>query len=82
MPADNNPAERELRPLVIARKLSFGSQSDAGAGTREILMTVLRTLKKQSDNPAAVFQNAPEKLSANPDLNIFQAVFQKTTEKK
>lgn len=39
MPAENNLAERELRPLVIARKVSFGSQSDAGARTREILMT-------------------------------------------
>jgi len=27
IPADNNFAERELRPLVIARKISFGSQS-------------------------------------------------------
>ncbi|MHC4397512.1 MAG: IS66 family transposase [Planctomycetota bacterium] len=31
IPADNNLAERELRPLVIAVKISFGSQSDAGA---------------------------------------------------
>ena len=27
VPADNNRAERELRPTVIARKTSFGSQS-------------------------------------------------------
>jgi len=47
IPADNNLAERELRPLVIANKISFGSQSDAGARTREILMTVLHTLKKE-----------------------------------
>ena len=39
IPADNNRAERELRPLVIARKISFGSQSEAGARTRETLMT-------------------------------------------
>lgn len=38
IPADNNRAERELRPLVIARKISFGSQSDKGLRTREILM--------------------------------------------
>ena len=48
VPADNNLAERELRPLVIARKISFGSQSIAGAATRETLMTVLHTLKKKS----------------------------------
>jgi len=78
IPADNNLAERELRPLVIARKLSFGSQSDAGAKTREILMTVLQTLKKQNDNPTAAFQDMLEKLSVNPALNIFQLLFHKT----
>ena len=41
IPADNNRAERELRPLVIARNISFGSQSDDGAQTSEILMSVL-----------------------------------------
>ncbi|MFQ6035852.1 MAG: transposase [Sedimentisphaerales bacterium] len=30
-------------PVVIARKISFGSQSDAGAGIRKILMTILHT---------------------------------------
>jgi transposase len=47
IPADNNYSERELRQLVIARKISFGSQADAGAKTREILMTTLLTLKKR-----------------------------------
>ena len=31
VPAENNYAERNLRPTVIARKVSFGSSSDAGA---------------------------------------------------
>src|SRR5665647_2731052 len=48
VPADNNRAERELRPTVIARKVSFGSQSDAGAKTREVLMSVVHTLVKRS----------------------------------
>ncbi len=48
VPAENNLAERELRPLVIARKISFGSHSDAGAKTREVLMTVLFTLKRKT----------------------------------
>lgn len=38
VPADNNLAERDLRPTVIARKVSFGSLSDAGAHTRSVLM--------------------------------------------
>jgi len=47
IPADNNFAERELRKLVIARKVSFASQAEAGAKTRETLMTVLLTLEKR-----------------------------------
>ena len=62
IPADNNLAERELRPLVIARKLSFGSQSDVGAKTREILMTVLHTLKKRTSAVTTSFKAALDKL--------------------
>src|SRR6266481_8359437 len=51
VPAENNRAERELRPTVIARKVSFGSQSEAGARTRERLMSVLHTLKKRHTHP-------------------------------
>jgi len=47
VPAENNLAERDLRPTVIARKVSFGSISDAGADTRGVLMTVLNTLKNK-----------------------------------
>jgi transposase len=47
VPADNNRAERELRPTVIARKVSFCSQSVKGAQTRSTLMTVLHTAKKR-----------------------------------
>jgi len=50
VPAENNRAERELRPTVIARKVSFGSQSREGAITRSILMTVLHTAAKRLKN--------------------------------
>ena len=63
IPADNNRAERELRPLVIARKISFGSQSQAGARTRETLMTVLHTLRKREPNVTAAFERALNRLS-------------------
>lgn len=33
IPADSNPAERDRRPTVMARKVSLGSQSHAGAQT-------------------------------------------------
>jgi transposase len=47
IPADNNLAERDLRPTVIARNVSVGSPSDAGAHTRGVLMSVLHRLKKR-----------------------------------
>ena len=63
IPAENNRAERELRPLVIARKISFGSQSEAGARTRETLMTVLHTLRKRSTNVTIAFEQTLNRLS-------------------
>jgi len=75
VPADNNLAERELRPLVIARKISFGSQSDAGAKTREILMTVLHTLKKTTVDVTGAFKSALDKLAEQDDIDIYKAVF-------
>jgi transposase len=75
IPADNNLAERELRPLVIARKISFGSQSDAGARTREILMTVLHTLKKRTSDVTAAFKSALDKLAEQPAIDLANALF-------
>ncbi len=46
VPMDNNIAERALRWLAIARKVSFGSDSEEGARTSAILYTVLGTLSK------------------------------------
>jgi len=65
VPADNNLAERDLRPTVIARKTSFGSQSDAGARTRSILMTVLHTLRKQGVDPAEQLKIALDEIADN-----------------
>jgi transposase len=75
IPAENNLAERELRPLVVARKISFGSQSHNGAHTREVLMTVLHTLRKQSDNAGLAFRTALDQLAANPEAHPFKLLF-------
>jgi hypothetical protein len=58
IPAENNRAERELRPLVIARKISFGSQSEQGLKTREVLMSVLHTLRKRTKDVFAPLTQA------------------------
>jgi transposase len=75
IPADNNRAERELRPLVIARKVSFGSQSDRGARTREVLMTVLHTLRKRTADVGVAFKTALDRLAADPTLDPYPVLF-------
>jgi transposase len=46
----NNLAERQLRPNVLWRKGSFGTQSEAGSRFAERIMTVVATLKQQDRN--------------------------------
>ncbi|HMB07064.1 MAG TPA: transposase, partial [Isosphaeraceae bacterium] len=45
--ATNNLAEREIRPAVIARKVSAGNRTEAGAEAHAVLASVLRTLCRQ-----------------------------------
>ena len=78
IPAHNNETERELRPLVIARKMSFGSQSPRGRHTREVLMTVLHTLKKREPDPAEALHRALNQLAANPDADLAELLFGST----
>ena len=75
IPAENNLAERELRPLVIARKISFGSQSEKGLETREVMMTVLNTVAKRSDDVAGTLASALDALADNPELDVAKFLF-------
>jgi transposase len=55
--ATNNLAEREGRPAVIARKLSAGNRTEAGAETHAVLASVFRTYRRQGrDILAAVVE--------------------------
>ncbi len=45
--ATNNLAEREVRPAVIARELSAGNRTEAGAETHAVLASVFRTCRCQ-----------------------------------
>ncbi len=51
--ADNNQAERSLRPLVIARKSSGGSRSARGSGTRMALGSLFGTWAARGQDPLA-----------------------------
>ena len=48
--ATNNRAERALRPAVIARKLSCGNRSRAGADAFEILASVTETARQRGQD--------------------------------
>lgn len=51
VPAHNNLAERSVRPLVIARKISGGSRSPKGSQTRMGLASLFGTWMAQGLNP-------------------------------
>ncbi len=51
VPADNNLAERSIRPLVVLRKISGGSRSAAGTDTRFTLASVFGTWQARRLNP-------------------------------
>jgi transposase len=50
VPLTNNEAERNIRKMVITRKISGGSRSNAGAATHAVNLSVVKTLalKNQS----------------------------------
>lgn len=50
MEPTNNTAERALRPGVLYRKISFGTQSSEGSRFVERMLTVVATLRLQSRN--------------------------------
>lgn len=51
VPADNNLAERSVRPLVIARKISGGTRSPNGSQTRMALFSLFGSWAAQGLNP-------------------------------
>jgi hypothetical protein len=75
VPADNNLAERDLRPSVIARKVSFGSVTDAGAKTRSTLSTVAATVNKRDKNVSGRIKEALDLLARTPDADPFPILF-------
>jgi hypothetical protein len=51
VPADNNLAERRLRPLVVSRKISGGSRSAGGTETHMQLASLVHTWLARGQNP-------------------------------
>ncbi len=57
MDPTNNLAERDLRPLVLWRKKSFGTQSDRGERYVERMMSVVSTLRKRGGDLYSYLQS-------------------------
>lgn len=57
VPADNNLAERALRPLVVQRKVCGGTRSRAGSDTRMGLASLFHTWQARRQNPYLHFLN-------------------------
>ena len=51
----NNLAERALRPLVVLRKITFGSRTDAGATRMAKLMTVAETSRRHGKRTRDIY---------------------------
>ena len=50
VPSENNAAERAIRPVVVARKISGGTRSPKGSKTSSILRTLFETWALQGRN--------------------------------
>ena len=49
--ADNNAAERSLRPTVVSRKISGGTRSPEGSNTKSVLASLFGTWRLRDRNP-------------------------------
>lgn len=54
---NNNHAERGIRPAVVMRKTTFGSQSEKGANDTAVLMSFFQTARLQEENFNSFMQN-------------------------
>jgi hypothetical protein len=63
--ADNNTAERSVRPIAVARKISGGTRSTKGSQTRMILRSLFGTWQLRGLNP---LQKCRELLCPRPPV--------------
>ena len=51
VPADNNPAERSLRHMVVSRKVSGGTRSEQGTERKMTLASIFGTCRQLLVSP-------------------------------
>ena len=56
VPLTNNEAERNIRKMVVTRKISGGSRSDKGAATHAVNMSIVQTLALKKETLVSELQ--------------------------
>ena len=71
VPATNNLAERQIRPLVIAKKLSFGVKSERGARFIERSYSLALSCRQQKKNVFSWLQDSINRYFTGAPAPIF-----------
>jgi transposase len=75
VPPTNNHAERQLRPLVISKKLTFGTQSTSGSRYVERIFTAVMSCQQQKRNIFQFLEGCVSSLFTNqPAPKLLQSL--------
>ena len=81
VPAENNMSERGVRRTVIARKVCGGSQSKDALMVREVLQSVIESLRLRCADPVAKLTEALDANAMDPGICIPDLLFPLPTRK-
>jgi len=73
-PVENNFAERELHPIVIAGNISFGSHSDAVTKTSSS-NNYIYLIEENGKNMACIFTNLLNMIASKSNKSAFNSLF-------
>lgn len=63
---DNNPVERQIRPLVVGRKNHYGSKSKRGTEVAALFYSLIETAQLRGEDPSAYLLKAAKAAIAVP----------------
>jgi len=66
--ADNNHAERQLRPAVTSRKNSYGNRSQRGALAQAVHMSIFRTIYLREKDPVDTLVNLVQHILTSGEM--------------
>ena len=67
----NNHAERQIRPDVIFRKITYGNRSIGGAQNHSVIMSILQTAKLNGIDPLTALEKILLRSPQNPLAKAF-----------